>query len=301
MHSAPLLLAALVKLRHPCARNRITASLLLARAAEDAALSLAEREACLSLIDDLEQDTQSASMMQEDLARRPDAKRLSCWIPMTAMRLKWPPSGMRPSPSLLAAVALAHGGLLTVLLAAPVPPVPAMLARPLTVSLIESATEAPLPSAEPRPAPPVAKPAAPVLAAERPLPAAAPQPVAEIAEAAPEPVAETTLPAPAEAASEPAPAPLAPPRSVDYRTNPKPLYPPLSRRLGEAGTVHLDILVNPDGSVARLVLAKSSGHPRLDRTAIETVQSSWKFEPARQGGRPVAAWVTVPIQFTLRS
>jgi protein TonB len=100
----------------------------------------------------------------------------------------------------------------------------------------------------------------------------------------------------------PAPAPpLTQPRPADYRTNPKPSYPSLSQRLGEAGTVRLNILVNPDGSVARLELAKSSGYPRLDRSAIDTVQSSWKFEPARQGGMPVAAWVIVPIQFTLRS
>ncbi|MCD6706501.1 MAG: energy transducer TonB [Thiobacillus sp.] len=65
--------------------------------------------------------------------------------------------------------------------------------------------------------------------------------------------------------------------------------------------MRLNILVNPDGSVARLEIAKSSGYARLDQSAMHTVQSSWKFEPARQGGKPVAAWVIVPIQFTLRS
>ena len=99
----------------------------------------------------------------------------------------------------------------------------------------------------------------------------------------------------------PSAAPPTPPRPADYLANPKPSYPSLSRRLGEEGTVRLNILVNPDGSVARLELARSSGYPRLDRSAMETVQSSWKFEPARQGGKPVAAWVIVPIQFTLRS
>jgi protein TonB len=226
---------------------------------------------------------------------------------MNAAQVELRPAGMRLSSRLLAAVALAHGGLLAVLLAAPAAPEPVALARPLTVSLIAAEHEAPQP--QPRPEPkPVVKPAPPVLAAERPMPAAEPQPVAEIPEPVPEPaepVAEAPRPEPvlAETAPEPAPAPLplTPPRPAHYQTNPKPLYPPLSRRLGEAGTVQLDILVNPDGSVAQLVLAKSSGYPRLDRTAIETVQSSWKFEPARQGGKPVAAWVTVPIQFTLRS
>ena len=65
--------------------------------------------------------------------------------------------------------------------------------------------------------------------------------------------------------------------------------------------MRLNILVNPDGSVARLEIVKSSGYARLDESARKTVQSSWKFEPARQAGKPVAAWVIVPIQFTLRS
>lgn len=52
--TASLLVAALVMLRHPCARNQATARLLLERAAEHAELTPAEREACLNLADDLE-------------------------------------------------------------------------------------------------------------------------------------------------------------------------------------------------------------------------------------------------------
>lgn len=53
-HSASLLVAALVMLRHPCTRNKATARLLLERAAEHTELSLAEREACRNLADDLD-------------------------------------------------------------------------------------------------------------------------------------------------------------------------------------------------------------------------------------------------------
>ena len=52
--TAPLLVAALVMLRHPCARNQATARLLLQRAADHIELTCAEREACLNLADDLE-------------------------------------------------------------------------------------------------------------------------------------------------------------------------------------------------------------------------------------------------------
>lgn len=70
MHPASLLVAALVKLHHPCTRNRITASMLLARAAEDVALSPAEREACLNLVDELENDTPPAQTALEEETRR---------------------------------------------------------------------------------------------------------------------------------------------------------------------------------------------------------------------------------------
>jgi len=217
----------------------------------------------------------------------------------------------RISPAALIGVAFAHAGLLGLLLLAPDTPEPITPPRPLMVSLIEPQIEAPRPQAKPEPKPqppkPVAKPLpTPVLAA-KPTPAPIPQTVAAPPEPTPlsEPVPEVLSP-PAPMAEAPKPAPSlppapTPPHPADYLANPKPSYPALSKRLGEEGTVRLNILVNPDGSVARLELERSSGHPRLDRSAMETVQSSWKFVPAHQGGKPVAAWVIVPIQFTLRS
>ena len=52
--TASLLVAALVMLRRPCARNKATAQLLLERAAEHSELTPAEREACLNLAEDLD-------------------------------------------------------------------------------------------------------------------------------------------------------------------------------------------------------------------------------------------------------
>ena len=238
----------------------------------------------------------------------------------TGLHLLWP----RVSRTLLAGVILAHAGLLLwVGLATPETVTPITPPRPLTVSLIKPEIEKPLPKPIVKPEtkpetnpdtkleakPPVSKPVVEtkpqpeVLVAKRQLPS--PMPVVEAAKSTPvpEPVAEV-VPTPARVVAEapkPAPQPPSPPRPADYLNNPKPPYPALSRRLGEEGIVRLNILVNPDGSVARLELAKSSGYPRLDQSAMDVVQSSWKFEPARQDGNPVAAWVIVPIQFTVRS
>jgi protein TonB len=111
-------------------------------------------------------------------------------------------------------------------------------------------------------------------------------------------------PVPAAAVAAP-PAPLIPPRfDADYLDNPAPSYPALSRRLGEQGRVLLRVFVSPDGNAAQVEIRESSGYERLDRAARDTVRR-WRFVPARQGEqgqeRGVAAWVQVPINFSIRS
>lgn len=81
--------------------------------------------------------------------------------------------------------------------------------------------------------------------------------------------------------------------------NPKPAYPFGARRRGEQGRVVLRVMVMPSGDASTVDVAESSGHGRLDKAALETVRH-WRFVPARRGGVPVAAEVTVPIRFQLR-
>jgi protein TonB len=60
----------------------------------------------------------------------------------------------------------------------------------------------------------------------------------------------------------------------------------------------LRVLVTADGQAEQVDVRASSGSPRLDAAALEAVRR-WKFVPARQGDRPLAAWVLVPISFRL--
>ena len=85
----------------------------------------------------------------------------------------------------------------------------------------------------------------------------------------------------------------------DYGVNPKPPYPLLARRMGAEGVVVLRVLVRDDGSVAKVVVAKSSGFVMLDEAAAKTVRAGWRFIPARLNGKPVESWVDVPIRFVL--
>jgi protein TonB len=86
---------------------------------------------------------------------------------------------------------------------------------------------------------------------------------------------------------------------VAYGQNPPPPYPLVARRLGMEGVVLLDVLVAPDGRAAEVRLARSSGHPQLDDSAVRTVRERWRFIPARRAGAAVESRVTVPIRFRL--
>ena len=159
------------------------------------------------------------------------------------------------------------------------------------------------PKMEPAPKPPLAPradtpPADNELGAPSPTMASPPVP----SPSAPDTQAATSgreadrLPEPAGRA---APEKISPPRfDAAYLDNPKPEYPRLARRLGEQGTVLLNVYVDANGWPEKIELQVSSGSPHLDRAARETVRQ-WKFVPARQGERPVGAWIVVPIRFVL--
>jgi protein TonB len=203
----------------------------------------------------------------------------------------------RLSKAGLGTVVAIHVALLAALVQLNVIPLPTPLAV-LSVSLLP-----PAPEAKPQPeiVPPKPRPIE-----RRPTPVPQPSQLAAPAESpSPSPVAVSPAPtpvaAPAPIAAPPAPAAPTPPRfDANYLDNPKPPYPALSRKLNEQGRVLLRVHVAADGSATEVqLLHTSSGHPRLDDSALATVRR-WKFVPARLGQEAVAAWVLVPIAFTLK-
>ena len=175
-------------------------------------------------------------------------------------------------------------------------------AMPIMVSLITS-TPVATPSELPKPLPVKPKPQqGPQLIEPPPLVATteAPASYAAAAPSTPQPQPPVAAEAPKSAADTVATAPITPPvLSADYLDNPPPVYPALSRRMSEQGKVVLRVLVNPQGGADRVELRTSSGSVRLDDAALETVRR-WRFVPARQGDQPIAAWVLIPITFTLK-
>lgn len=163
----------------------------------------------------------------------------------------------------------------------------------------------------PPPAPPVVTPVKPVLS-QAPTPVQQPAPellaVADPTPAANAPLGVITPVAATELVTAPVspvpPAPAAPPRvelpssDADYLQNPKPPYPPLSKRLGEQGKVVVRALIGLDGTAQQVQIKQSSGFERLDQSALATVQR-WRYVPGKRAGVAEAMWFNVPITFVL--
>ena len=85
-----------------------------------------------------------------------------------------------------------------------------------------------------------------------------------------------------------------------FRIPPTPaVYPPRSIELGQQGEVMVRVRLQPDGTAAEIMVWRSSNFPLLDRAALTAVRG-WHFLPALRDGRPVAAWVEIPVRFHLR-
>ncbi len=174
------------------------------------------------------------------------------------------------------------------------------------------------PQVKPPPPPPPAPPVPvkqPLIKPKAPSLPPPPQPVA-IADPTPAPNAPTgvtTPPAPlppidapvaATPSPPPAPPPPAPPRielpssDAAYLQNPSPVYPPISKRLGEQGKVLVRVLIGASGTPERAEIKRSSGFDRLDRAATEYVMKC-RYAPGKVNGVAQAMWYEAPVNFVL--
>jgi len=219
------------------------------------------------------------------------------------------PQHLRRRLAVVLAVVLLHLGALWALQSGLVSRAVEMV---IPVQVLAEFIEPPQPQIElPPPAPPVATPTPPQ-PKPRPVPQPLPQPVAALTPepsalapavplSPPAPPAESVVAAATPAAP---PAPAAPMRvelpssSADYLNNPRPPYPPLSRRLGEQGQVVVRVFIEVDGTASRAEVRQSSGFERLDQTALQTVLR-WRYVPGKRAGVPEAMWFNVPISFVL--
>lgn len=208
---------------------------------------------------------------------------------------------LRTSMGPLALVIVAHAllfyfiyaGLLTRLVDVAMP-------QPVMVSFV--ATEKPKTPPPPK-FEPVVKLAPPVLPS-------VPVPVVQVA-VVPNVISVTQAPPPVEKAPPLQAAPLAPPAPAPVATGPKtitsgvtfiqepqPVYPQMSKRMGEQGKVILRILVNEKGAPDQVTVQTSSGFARLDEAGRQAAMRAL-FKPHVEDGRAVAVYVLIPLNFQL--
>ncbi len=85
---------------------------------------------------------------------------------------------------------------------------------------------------------------------------------------------------------------------MQYILAPQPVYPQMSKRMGEQGKVVLRILVNENGKPDQVTVQTSSGSARLDEAGRQAALRAL-FKPHMEDGRAVSVYAIVPLVFTL--
>lgn len=165
-------------------------------------------------------------------------------------------------------------------------PAPAVAAPPIPpkTAVVAAATPVPLAIADTSPEPPSARaPAAASTASALPTATVStPEGPATVTTAAGTPATKVELPS----------------SDADYLNNPKPPYPPLSRRLAEQGKVVVRTFIGADGIPQKAEIKQSSGFDRLDQAALNTAMR-WRYVPGKRGGIAEAMWFNIPLNFVL--
>ena len=79
---------------------------------------------------------------------------------------------------------------------------------------------------------------------------------------------------------------------------PEPIYPSLSRRIGEEGKAMVRLFINESGQVEKTSLAQSSGVQRLDQAALDAGQKA-RCKPFIEFGKPIKVTAIQPYIFRL--
>ena len=186
--------------------------------------------------------------------------------------------------------------------------VDAALPQAVLVSFVAEPVKAPPPAA-PKVVPLVQLPPPALPTVPVPVVQIAPQPnvITVTQSATPAPPAEPIRPVQVAAvsiAAAPAPAAVSTPKTitsgVQYIQAPQPVYPQMSKRMGEQGRVMLRILVNEKGMPDQVMVHTSSGSARLDEAGRQAAMRA-QFKPHMEDGHAVAVYVIVPLNFQLSS
>ena len=79
----------------------------------------------------------------------------------------------------------------------------------------------------------------------------------------------------------------------------KPIYPEIAQEAGIEGVVVVQAFIDERGKVKETLILKGVPNTGLDEAAMEAIRRT-KFHPAEQRERPVAVWISIPVNFRLK-
>ena len=80
----------------------------------------------------------------------------------------------------------------------------------------------------------------------------------------------------------------------------RPKYPEIAQEAGIEGTVVVQVFVDDKGRVRETLILKGIPNTRLDEAASNAIRTV-RFRPAKQRERAVGVWISIPVNFRLKS
>ena len=80
----------------------------------------------------------------------------------------------------------------------------------------------------------------------------------------------------------------------------RPKYPEIAQEAGIEGTVVVQVFVDDKGRVKETVILKGIPNTGLDEAASDAIRQV-RFRPAKQRERAVGVWISIPVNFRLKS
>ena len=80
----------------------------------------------------------------------------------------------------------------------------------------------------------------------------------------------------------------------------KPKYPEIAQEAGIEGTVVVQVFVDEKGRVKETIILKGIPNTGLDEAAADAIRIV-RFKPAKQRERAVGVWISIPVNFRLKS
>ncbi|MEE8437081.1 MAG: energy transducer TonB [Candidatus Neomarinimicrobiota bacterium] len=93
---------------------------------------------------------------------------------------------------------------------------------------------------------------------------------------------------------------------IPYDDPPKPIgkispkYPEIAQEAGIEGTVIVQVFVDKKGRVQDTIILKGIPNTGLNEAAVEAIRAV-RFKPAKQRERAVGVWISIPVNFRLKS